>query len=112
MVLIREEMSASLASSTLIGGGPEGSSGMDVMLVLWGEVGGDSEPRREPNEVDRECFLKPEDGGDFDENENSGEGEENEDMGDAFAEDEVLELGLLDELEFESTDNRRRTLVC
>lgn len=34
MVLIRDEMSASLASSTLNGGGPEGSSGIDVMLVL------------------------------------------------------------------------------
>lgn len=75
-------------------------------------MGGDREPRREPIEADRECLLNPEEGGDFDENENSGEGEENDDMGDTFAEDEVLELGLLDELEFESTDSRRRTLVC
>lgn len=47
------------------------------------------------------------------ENENSGEGAVNEEEGDWFAEDEVLDPGLLDELEtFESTDNRRRTLVC
>lgn len=106
-------MSASLASSTLSGGGPEGSSGMDVMLIRWGEVGGEREPRRELKEADRECLLRPEeDGGDLDENENSGEGEENDDMGETLAEDEVLELGLLAELELESTDNRRRTLVC
>lgn len=54
----------------------------------------------------------PDDVEDF-ENENSGEGAVNEEEGDWFAEDEVLDPGLLDELEtFESTDNRRRTLVC
>lgn len=37
----------------------------------------------------------------------------NEEEGDWFAEDEVLEPGLPDKLEtFESTDSRRRTLVC
>ena len=109
-------MSASLTSSILIGGGAEGSSGIGVMLVLFGEVGGDSELRREPMEDDRECLLLPEEDEGFvenDENENSGEGAVNEEEGDWFAEDEVLEPGLPEELEtFESTERRRRTLVC
>jgi hypothetical protein len=108
-------MSASLASSILNGGGAEGSSGIGAMLVLFGEVGGDIEPRREPMEDDRECLLLPEEAEGFDENENenSGDGDVNEEEGDWLAEDEVLEPGLLDELDtFESTDSRRRTLVC
>jgi hypothetical protein len=101
----------------LNGGGAEGSSGIGAMLVLFGEVGGDSELRREPMEDERECLLLPEadDAGfvENDENENSGEGDVNEEEGEWFAEDEVLEPGLPDELEtFESTDSRRRTLVC
>jgi hypothetical protein len=113
--LIRDEMSASLASSRLNGGGAEGSSGMGAMLVLFGEVGGDVELRREPMEDDRECLLMPEEAEGFDENENenSGDGAVKEEEGDWLAEDEVLEPGLPDELEmFESTDSRRRTLVC
>lgn len=106
-------MSASLASSMLNGGGADGSSGIGAMLVLFGEVGGDSEPRRDPMEDDRECLLLPADDEEFVENENSGEGAVNDEEGDWFAEDEVLDPGLLDELEtFESTDSRRRTLVC
>jgi hypothetical protein len=117
VVLIRDERSASLTSSMLNGGGAEGSSGIGAMLVLFGEVGGDSELRREPMEDERECLLLPEadDAGfvENDENENSGEGDVNEEEGEWFAEDEVLEPGLPDELEtFESTDSRRRTLVC
>ena len=113
MFFIRDEMSASLASSMLKGGGADGSSGIGAMLVLFGEVGGDSEPRREPMEDDRECLLFPDEDEDFVEKENSGEGAVKEEEGDVFAEDEVLEPGLLDELEtFESTDSRRRTLVC
>jgi len=106
-------MSASLASSMLNGGGADGSSGIGAMLVLFGEVGGDSELRLEPIEAERECLLLPAEDEGCDENENAGEGAVNEEEGDWFAEDEVLEPGLLDELEtFESTDNRRRTLVC
>jgi hypothetical protein len=98
-------------------GGAEGSSGIGAMLVLFGEVGGDSELRREPMEDDRECLLLPEEDDEGfvenDENENSGAGAVNEEEGDWFVEDEVLEPGLLDEVEmFESTDSRRRTLVC
>jgi len=106
-------MSASLASSMLNGGGADGSSGMGAMLVLFGEVGGDSELRLEPIEAERECLLLPAEDDGCDENENAGEGAVNEEEGDWLAEDEVLDPGLLDELEtFESTDNRRRTLVC
>jgi hypothetical protein len=116
VVLILDEMSASLTSSMLNGGGAEGSSGIGAMLVLFGEVGGDRELRREPMEDDRECLLLPEEDVGFvenDENENSGEGAVKEEEGDWFAEDEVLELMLPEELEtFESTDSRRRTLVC
>jgi hypothetical protein len=117
VVLIRDEISASLTSSMLNCGGAEGSSGIGAMLVLFGEVGGDSELRREPMEDDRECLLLPEEDDEGfvenDENENSGAGAVNEEEGDWFVEDEVLEPGLLDEVEmFESTDSRRRTLVC
>jgi hypothetical protein len=111
--LILDEMSASLASSMLNGGAADGSSGMGAMLVLFGEVGGDSELRREPMEDDLECLLFPNEDEGFVEKENSEEGAVKEEEGDVFAEDEVLEPGLLDELEtFESTDSRRRTLVC
>jgi len=68
----------------LIGGGAEGSSGIGAMLVLFGEVGGDNELRREPMEDDRECLLFPEEDEAFvaDENENSGDGDVNEAEGD------------------------------
>lgn len=110
VVLIRDEMSASLTSSLLNGGGASGSSGMGGMLDLLGDMGGDSDPRRVLTEDDRELLRVPAGDGDcFGEKEKVGEGDENE-------EGDVMDPGLSDGLEeleqFESTDNLRRTCVC
>jgi hypothetical protein len=79
VVLILELISASLISSSVIGGGPgaDSSSGMDVILNRLGDVGGDSELRRPSNDADRLCLRMPvgDEGFVEFEKENIGEGE-------------------------------------
>lgn len=112
MFLILDEMSASLTSSRLNGGGAEdSSSGMGGMLVLFGDVGGDSELRRVLIEDDLECLLVVVGEDDFVENEKAGEGAVNEEEGVLYNDEGELD-GLEEPEELESVDNRRRTLVC
>ena len=86
---------------------------MGGMVVLFGDVGGDSELRRVLVEDDRECLLAVVGEEGFVENEKAGEGAVKEEEGDLYDEEgELLEQGLEEPEELESVDNRRRTLVC
>lgn len=87
------------------------------MFDRLGDVGGDSELRRVLTDDDRELRLMvPVGEAGCVENENAGEGEVYEEVGEVECDDDLLWIGLFDGLEeleqSESTDNRRRTLVC